>query len=291
MRFGGRKVRLTGGGDGSGRRWDVSPEEWERIRDARRQPMTSRMALKFLLRSPRLIPEVARDMFAHAKQGMWESSALVWTLDGERVRGEVPDAARGLGFANPAPFLEVLLPRLDRTQRALDVGGGDGRIARQVAPHVREIVCSDVSPTMVAEAKQNLARFSNASTFLARGYTLRPLQDESFDVAFAQGVLSFIEVNLGLALLDEMHRVLRPGGTLVVNAFTFDRPEWARDQVEAVRQSARRGRFSAGLYRSYTAAQIEAMVRIAGFEIVEARYGPDQDHDRSPYIVVGTRSG
>jgi SAM-dependent methyltransferase len=176
-------------------------------------------------------------MFAHAKQGMWESSALVWTLDGERVRGEVPDAARGIGFANPAPFLEVLLPRLDRTQRVLDVGGGDGRIAHQVAPHVREIVCSDVSPTMVAEATQNLVKFSNASTFLARGYTLRPLRDESFDVAFAQGVLSFIEVNLGLALLDEMHRVLRPGGTLVVNAFTFDRPEWARDQLEAVRES------------------------------------------------------
>jgi ubiquinone/menaquinone biosynthesis C-methylase UbiE len=144
---------------------------------------------------------------------------------------------------------------------------------------------------MVAEAKQNLAGFSNASTFLARGYTLRPLRDESFDVAFAQGVLSFIDVNLGLALLDEMHRVLRPGATLVVNAFTFDRPDWARDQLEAVRQSARRGRFTAGLFRSYTAAQIEAMVRVAGFEIVEARYGPDQDHDRSPYIVVGTRSG
>ena len=186
-------------------------------------------------------------MFAHAKQGMWESSALVWTLDGERVRGEVPDAARGIGFANPAPFLEVLLPRLDRTQRVLDVGGGDGRIAREVAPHVREIVCSDVSPTMVAEATQNLARFSNASTFLARGYTLRPLEDESFDVAFAQGVLSFIEVNLGLALLDEMHRV-PPRRHIGRQRVHLRPPDWARDQLEAVRESARRGRFTAGLF-------------------------------------------
>src|SRR4051812_19313945 len=103
MRFGARKTRPAGDDRGSARRWDVTPEEWERLRPARRQPMTPAIALKLPPRSPRLVPELARDMLAHAKQGMWQSSALVWTLDGERVRGEVPDAARGIGFANPAP--------------------------------------------------------------------------------------------------------------------------------------------------------------------------------------------
>jgi ubiquinone/menaquinone biosynthesis C-methylase UbiE len=251
--------------------------------------MSPLAAARLLLRSPRLFPEVARDLLAHAKQGLWQSSALVWTLDGERVRAVVPDAARGIGFTDPEPFLEVLRPRLASTDRVLDCGGGDGRISRLVAPLVREVVCSDVSPVMVADASENLEEFPNASVFLARGYTLEPLPDRSFDVAFAQGVLSYLEVNQGLALLDELWRVVRPGGTVVVNAFTMDRPGWRAEQLEAVRLAAKRGRFTAGLYRSYSEAQVRAMVETAGFEVVEYGYGDEDPKVRRPYVVVGER--
>ena len=86
----------------------------------------------------------------------------------------------------------------------LDVGAGDGRLSRHVAPLAREVVVSDVSPTMVREAGENLESHSNVTTHLARGVTLDPLPAASFDVVFAQGVLSYLEVNQGLALLDEM---------------------------------------------------------------------------------------
>ena len=274
---------------GGPRRWEITPEEQQRVADARRAPMSARAALTLLARSPRLIPEVARDVVTHALRGVWSSSALVWTLDSERVRKEVPDAARGIGFTDEEPFLSFLLPRLDATQRVLDVGGGDGRISRHVAPRVAELVVSDVSPTMVSEAAENLAAFGNAQTHLARGFTLEPLVDASFDLVFAQGVLPYLDVNEGLALLDEMARVTKPKGTVVVNAFTFDRPEWAEAQVEAVRTSARRGRFTAGLFRAYVESQVESMVRAAGYDVVESGYGGDSADRRLPYVVVGTR--
>jgi SAM-dependent methyltransferase len=283
-------MRLGPTSDRRPRRFELTSEEWERVKRARRQPMTAREALSLMARSPRLIPEIARDLLSHAKQGMWQSSAVVWTLDTERVRREVPDAARGIAFSPVEPFLDVLLPRLKRTDRVLDVGGGDGRISRLVAPHVHELLCSDVSRTMVAEATQNLAEFDNATTFLAHGYTLKPLPDASFDVVFAQGVLPFIEVNQGLALLDEMYRVVRPGGTAVVTAFTIDDPAWSREQVDAVRHSAERGRFTAGLFRSYCEAQVDTMVRAVGFVIDETTLGEDPTHERRPpYIVVASR--
>ena len=83
--------------------------------------------------------------------------------------------------------------------------------------------------------------------------------------------------------------MVRPGGTIVVNAFTIDRPEWGREQLEGVRLSAHRGRFTAGLYRSYAEAQVKAMVAVAGFDVVEEGYGEDPATRRLPYVVVGVR--
>lgn len=269
------------------RRWELTEEEWARIARVRNEPMSLAAAARLLARRPSLIAEVARDLAANAKRGMWASSALVWLLDSERVRQQVPDAARGIGFTDEKPFLSALLPLLDPSFRVLDVGGGDGRISRHVAPLVKEVVVSDVSRTMVKEAAENLSWAGAVSTHLSNGYTLQPLVNASFDLTFAQGVLSYLDVNQGLALLDEMRRVTAPDGRIVVNAFTIDRPEWAAEQLEGVRTSALRGAFTGGLFRAYTGPQLEAMVRTAGFDVASATYGGETAQQRLPYIIVG----
>src|SRR5688500_15805801 len=108
------------------RRWELLPEERERVRAVRRLTMSPIDAARLLLRAPRLIPEVVRDLLAHAKQGLWQSSSLYCTLDSERIRALVPDAARGLGFTDAKRFMSVLRPRLDASMRVLECGGGDG---------------------------------------------------------------------------------------------------------------------------------------------------------------------
>lgn len=271
------------------RRWQVAVEEQARIDAERRKPMTGRAALTLLSRNPRLVPEVLRDVVQHAANGVFQSSALVWLLDSERVRQQIPDAARGIGFTNERSFLEVLSPRISREAVVLDVGGGDGRLSRHVAPIAAEVVVSDVSATMIREAAENLASLTNVRTHHARGFTLHPLENEEFDVVFAQGVLSYLEVNQGLALLDEMARVARDGAALVINAFTMDQPHWREEQLAAVRLSARRGRFTGGLFRSYCERQVELMVEAAGFEILNTTYGGNTETERLPYIVSASR--
>lgn len=227
------------------------------------------------------------------KQSVRGSGSLLWLLDTERIRRTVADAPRGIAYADERPFLKFLLPLLDAQHNVLEVGGGDGRISRHVAPRARRVVVSDPSPTMVREARENLAQFENVTTHRARGYTLAPLGDASFDLVFAQGVLPWLDVNVSLALLDEMHRVVRPGGTVVVNAYTIDREAWADEQVQAVRSSARRGFFGAGVMRSYSEGQLEVMLRAVGFDLRDSGYGIDGDYAedgrRPPYIVVAQR--
>jgi ubiquinone/menaquinone biosynthesis C-methylase UbiE len=216
----------------------------------------------------------------------------VWILDSQRIRLEVPDVARGAGWAeiNLRTFLEALLPRLEASLRVLELGCGGGRTSRHVAPVVRELVCTDVSKTMLKEARENLAMYRNVKFAQTRGYTLEQFADREFDLVFGQGVLSHLDPNPAYALLDEAARVLTPGGLCVMNFFTIDRPAWAKDHLEAVRLSARSGNFGAGQPRPYTADQLDAMYASVGLQVIERRYGSSEEEDsRVPYVLTGEK--
>jgi len=273
------------------RRWELTEEEWARVRAVREQHMRPAGVLQLLARSPRLIPEIASTVARSALEGVWSSNALVWVLDSERVRQEVPDAARGIGFTDEQPFLGMLEEHLRPHVRALEVGAGDGRVGRHVADRVGHLTCADVSPTMVREARENLGALANVAVVQTRGASLDTFPDASFDLAFAQGVLAYLDVNVATALVDEMHRVLRPGGICVVNAHTIDQPAAGREQLLELRRARARNRFTAGLPRAYCERQLEAMLRLVGFEVVRAGYGDEPESSQLPYIVVGRRAG
>ena len=102
-----------------------------------------------------------------AIEGVSNDSGLVWTLDSARVRVLIPDAASGASWTDEAMFLRPLLPLLAPTMRDLEIGCGAGRIARHVAPHVRELVCADVSNILLDEARTHLATHPNVRCSLS----------------------------------------------------------------------------------------------------------------------------
>lgn len=223
------------------------------------------------------------------RNGIRADSSLAWVLDSERVSTVAPGVARGVGFAEEAPFLQEVLPRIASDSRVLELGCGDGRIARHVGPLAREVLCTDVSRTMVREARQNLSALSNVSVARVPRTTLRGLEDASFDVVLAQGVLSYLDVNHAVALLDEAHRVLAFGGVLIANLLTIDRPAWRLEQLRRVREGARRGHFGGGTAKTICERQAEAMVEAVGFDLISTGYGAEPADRRLPYIVVGRR--
>lgn len=108
---------------------------------------------------------------------------------------------------NPARLLENLA--LPAAGRLLDIGGGTGRVAGQLAPHVAQVVLVDETAAMLQQAQ-------------AKGLCC-PAAAQAERLPFASG--SFERVLAVDALhhfahqrqaLREMARVLRPGGRLVV---------------------------------------------------------------------------
>jgi len=274
---------------GRARRWDVSPEELERMAAARRGTLSARAALMLLLRRPDLVAEGVRLVGGSVRASIFANNSLVSLLDGARAREAVPDAATGVGWYDERPFLDALTPHLSTAGRVLELGCGAGRISRHVAPLISELVCTDQSRAMVAEARQNLSALTNVRVATTDGFTLAEFPDTTFDVVFGQGVLGYLGANQLLGLLDEVHRVLVRRGVCVFNFFTIDDVRDARDHLATVRRLARRRRTHGGVDCAYTRGQIEALYEAVGLRTLPSGAGTAAEPVRRGRLVVTAR--
>jgi SAM-dependent methyltransferase len=102
---------------------------------------------------------------------------------------------------------------LDDVSAVLDFGCGCGRVTRYFHEFAGEVAGSDVSIQAIDWCRDNL-RFAH---FAVNGLA-PPLAfgDESFDVVYALSVFTHLTDELQLAWRDELRRVLRPGGRLLL---------------------------------------------------------------------------
>ena len=105
---------------------------------------------------------------------------------------------------------------------AADVGLGDrlrsGAADAPLERGVRRRSGVDVSPTMVALARENLAATAGARVELSNGSDLRQFASESIDFCYSYAVFQHIpERAIVLSYMREACRVLKPGGGVPVS--------------------------------------------------------------------------
>jgi len=135
-----------------------------------------------------------------------------------RVRDVFEDWAergRAEGMADShAPFVRPVFERLPLPPDGsyLDIGCGNGytvRWAAEAAPEGRAVGL-DVSPAMIALAREKSAAFPSAEFHVATFPHGHPLEAASFDVIYSMEVFYYLpDLGEGLA---EVRRLLRPGG-------------------------------------------------------------------------------
>jgi ubiquinone/menaquinone biosynthesis C-methylase UbiE len=103
---------------------------------------------------------------------------------------------------------------LSPDQEVLEIGCGTGIISLGIAPFVKSVVATDISPEMISVAKRKAESLSitNVEFRVGDGYSL-PYDDQAFDVVLLFNVLHFVKEPT--ALLHEAYRLLRPSGYLV----------------------------------------------------------------------------
>jgi ubiquinone/menaquinone biosynthesis C-methylase UbiE len=126
------------------------------------------------------------------------------------------------GLTGPGMDEEIRIARLllglSGGETVLDVACGPGNFSREFARAVGPaglVVGIDASPTMLARGAEEIARADTGNLALIRGdATALPFEAESFD-----GTCCFAALHLfgePFAALDEMRRVLRPGGRIAI---------------------------------------------------------------------------
>lgn len=105
----------------------------------------------------------------------------------------------------------------DRSQTVLEIGCGIGRMTARLAELYGTVVALDVSPEMLARAREALTGYPNISYVLGGGTDLAGIDTSSVDAVFSYIVLQHVPTVAGqLNYLRESRRVLRPGGVAAI---------------------------------------------------------------------------
>jgi len=158
-----------------------------------------------------------------------------------------------------ARVLALCAPRPDST--VLDIATGTGHTALALAPHVRSVVGTDLTPEMLAEAERlRVARGTDNVRFRPADVHHLPFTDGTFDVVTCRRAAHhFSDI---VRALREMRRVLRSGGRLVID----DRSVPEDDFVDACMNQLDRYHDESHV-RQYRASEWRTMLAAAGFNV------------------------
>lgn len=166
---------------------------------------------------------------------------------------------------------DTLIARLDigPNDVVLEVGCGAGRVGTHLLSHCAKWIGADVSSAMLEAARAELGDRPNLELVQLDGSDLGPIADASVDRAYCTVVFMHLEEWDRFRYVQEMHRVLRPGGRIYVDNFDLMSDEgW--DLFESTSRIPPEIR-PLNVSKSSTALELRRYLQKAGFEDIELR--------------------
>jgi len=153
--------------------------------------------------------------------------------------------------------------------QVLELGCGVGRIGRELAPFCGHWTGVDISENMLRHASERLAGRTNVSFHRLARTSLDMLPDESIDKAYSIAVFCHMDKEDLYLYLQELHRVLKPGGMIFVETWNLCSPVgWRRWEYEPLvwKDSDHGQRKDVARNQFCTPEEFELYVRQAGFQ-------------------------
>jgi 2-polyprenyl-3-methyl-5-hydroxy-6-metoxy-1,4-benzoquinol methylase len=155
----------------------------------------------------------------------------------------------------------VAAARLKGDERVLDIATGPGYIAEAFARAAREVIGVDLTEAMLSIARERTQQRGVTNvTFRVGDAQSLPFESEEFELVVSR--LALHHMQNPLQILREMTRVLRPGGTVLMeDIFASEHPERAayHNRWEILRDPSH--------VRSIPLSELLQLFRDAGLEI------------------------
>jgi ubiquinone/menaquinone biosynthesis C-methylase UbiE len=190
------------------------------------------------------------DAQARSVQAQFGASAAAYVTSPLHAAGEDLDRLLTWGTAR-------------RADRVLDVATGGGHTALAFAGIARRVIAYDLTEPMLAAARGHVrARGAATVEFVAGDAGALPFRDESFNVVTCRTAAHhFADLP---AAVRQIHRVLRPGGSLLLQDILGHDDADASAFILEVEK-----RRDPSHVRSYRAAEWKAFLRAAGLTVME----------------------
>jgi SAM-dependent methyltransferase len=167
---------------------------------------------------------------------------------------------------------EAMLDLLDPGWVVADIGCGTGNATEVVAPFVRKVIAIDREPAMLEAARERLGSQKNIE-FRAGDLRELPIDDNEVDAAMSFLVLVYVQ-QPSLAI-NEMARIVRPGGVvMVVDLVPHDRESYRATMGH--------------LHLGFDEKQVKLWARSAGLKDVRYRRLRPDTSSKGPGLFVAT---
>ncbi len=124
----------------------------------------------------------------------------------------------------PSIFAETAIRYFPKEGKVLELGAGHGQDSLFFAKQGYEVVSTDIETTSLAE---NMAKHKcHAKVVNVNLLDSLPFEDSSFEVVYAHLSLHYFELEKTFEIMNEISRVLKPGGVLAFLTNSTNDPEY-----------------------------------------------------------------
>ena len=206
----------------------------------------------------------------------------LWDKDGSVHWGLFEDGANMTFLEAGANLNKVMAERgqVGPESRVIDVGCGSGTIAVALCNSIGcQVTGVDLSGVRIDNAIESLkdqpAEVQQKVEFKKGSATDLPIEDESFDRAWSQATIYHVPDKV--KVLQEVYRVLQPGGIFVFDDLIKPQPE--------ISEKARKFVYERLLYDTdFSFESYQVALKDAGFEVLEA--ADISSHLKTSYLML-----
>ena len=180
--------------------------------------------------------------------------------------------------------LDATRQHLKSSDLALEFGCGTGTTALRLSDSVERITASDLSPEMIAIAREKAAALGVQNVTFEVGTFTDARPQAGFDVVLAFNLLHLVKWLPDA--LRAVNRVLRPDGLLVSKTPCL---KLMNPALRALVQAMRLTGLAPSAVNFFTADELEQAIAAAGFETLERGWHATRGKDARVFFVMRKR--